>query len=124
MSSCGLVTLVSHLVGLPSTWYGLPLTMRSRKYSLPSMPMSSAGWPGQMSTTSRFWARAASTIDKTSNPENVYAKRLMFSSPLSTIGELLPSPKAGKKELLVVRDGQCGKSCNVILRLLDQGQYI
>src|SRR5437867_7638613 len=49
MVSVGLVTLVSHLVGLPSTRYGLPFTLNSKNFSSPVMPTSPAGLPGQMS---------------------------------------------------------------------------
>src|SRR5262245_9434421 len=56
MVSVGLVTFVSHFVGLPSTSYGLPLTMSWKNFSSPATPRSFAGLPGQRLTTVGCWA--------------------------------------------------------------------
>ena len=78
MVSVGLVTLVSHFVGLPSTMYGLPLTINSRKCSLPILAaLSSAGLPGHTSTTRGSAARAGSvTKPRTSVAMKAFMVRL------------------------------------------------
>src|SRR5207244_3556981 len=65
--SVGVVTLVSHFVGLPSTSYGLPLTINWKNFSSPILSaLSPAGLPGQTLTVNFgvagiFWAAIGSS---------------------------------------------------------------
>jgi len=52
MVRVGLLTLVSHLTGLPPTsGMGLPSGRLSQNVSAPMLPISPGGFPGQTSTT-------------------------------------------------------------------------